>query len=149
MKTTFKLLKKVAIAFCCVACLLLASAPLSAQGKPKKPSSMPWEDTVYDPGELTKAPEFPGGINGLYSFVGKTYKVPKMPGNMSEKVIIRFIVEPDGTLSNYEILKDPGYGTGEEAVRTMKLSPKWQPGELNTKPVRVQYSMPILIKNKA
>ena len=147
MKTTTKLLKKVAVAFTCAACLLSTSATLSAQAKPKKPSSMSWEDTVYDSSELTKAPEFPGGINGLYSFIGKTYRVPKIPGNMSEKVIIRFIVEPDGTLSNYEIVKDAGYGTGKEAIRTMKLSPKWQPGELNTKPVRVKCSMPILIKN--
>jgi N-formylglutamate amidohydrolase len=44
-----------------------------------------------------------------------------------------------------EILKDMGYGTGEEAIRVLKLSPNWIPGTVDGKPARVEYSLPIQI----
>ena len=44
-------------------------------------------------------------------------------------------------------MRDIGYGTGEEAIRVMKLSPKWIPGKQDGKPVRVLYSLPISIKS--
>jgi len=52
-------------------------------------------------------------------------------------------VERDGALSSFKILRDLGYGTGEEAINLLKKSPKWKPGLIKGEPVRVSYSLPI------
>jgi hypothetical protein len=90
-------------------------------------------------------PEFPGGMNEFYKFMGANYKIPtELKGN--GRVSIKFMVEKDGSLSEFEILRDMGFGTGEEAIRVLKLSPKWIPGKDKDKPVRVQYSLPITLQ---
>lgn len=94
--------------------------------------------------EITQ-PYFPGGMNEFYKFVGANYKIPaELKGN--GRVYIKFMVEKDGSLSEFEILRDMGFGTGEEAIRVLKLSPKWIPGKDKDKPVRVQYSLPITLQ---
>ncbi|CAM4038234.1 M56 family metallopeptidase [Flavobacterium antarcticum] len=95
--------------------------------------------------EAEKKPDFPGGMMAFYDFVGKNFKVPE--AKVSGKVFIQFIIEADGSLSNFEVLRDIGYGTGEEAVRVMKLSPKWIPGEKDGQKVSVQYNLPISIQS--
>ncbi|PWA11253.1 energy transducer TonB [Flavobacterium laiguense] len=67
---------------------------------------------------------------------------------MNGKVYITFVVEKDGSLSEFKILRDVGYGTGDEAIRVMKLCPKWIPGKIDGKPVRVLYSLPITIQQE-
>jgi protein TonB len=56
-----------------------------------------------------------------------------------------FVVEKDGSLTNIIVIRDIGYGTGKEAIRVLKTSPKWISGKQNGKPVRVHYSIPIPI----
>lgn len=60
---------------------------------------------------------------------------------------MEFIVEKDGILSEFKIVKDLGYGIGNEAIRVLKLSPAWTPGSENGKPVRVLYRLPITIQD--
>ncbi|WP_235891772.1 M56 family metallopeptidase [Flavobacterium gawalongense] len=61
-------------------------------------------------------PEFPGGMLAFYKFVGSNFKTPSgLKGN--GKVYITFMIEKDGSLSEFEILRDMGFGTGEEAIR--------------------------------
>jgi beta-lactamase regulating signal transducer with metallopeptidase domain len=91
-------------------------------------------------------PEFPGGIEKFYQFVGQNYKIPSQP-NLEGKIYLTFIVEKDGSLSHIKKLRDIGYGTGEEAIRVLKLCPKWIPAKINNKPVRVEYSLPITIRS--
>lgn len=98
------------------------------------------------PDEIPTSPMFPGGIDLFYDFVGKNYKMPEVK-DLNGRVYISFAVNSDGSLDEFKILRDIGHGTGEEAIRILKLSPKWIPGELNGKPVRVQYSLPISIKS--
>ena len=64
------------------------------------------------------------------------------------KLLVTFIVEKDGSLSNIKINKDLGYGMGDEAIRVLKLSPKWTPGKVNHKLARVEYSLPITIQTE-
>jgi hypothetical protein len=90
-------------------------------------------------------PTFPGGMEAFYKFVAENYKTPSQP-NLKGKVYLTFIVEKDGSLSEFNILRDIGYGTGEEAVRVIKQSPKWIPGTVDNKPARVLYSLPITIQ---
>ncbi len=92
-------------------------------------------------------PDFPGGMQGFHNFILQNYKVPNVP-NLSGKVLMQFVVEKDGSLSDIKILKDIGHGTGEEAARVLKNSPKWKPGLHEGKQVRVLYSLPISINTK-
>jgi hypothetical protein len=99
-------------------------------------------DYIYN--AVEKRPEFPGGIQAFYDFVAKNYKMPDVK-DLKGKIFIQFIVEKDGSLSEIETMRDIGHGTGEEAVRVLKLSPNWVPGELDGEKVRVQYSLPISV----
>jgi hypothetical protein len=56
------------------------------------------------------------------------------------------MVEKDGSLSEFEILKDIGFGTADEVIRVLKLSPKWTPGKEKNEIVRVKYSLPIQVE---
>ncbi|MET0946721.1 MAG: M56 family metallopeptidase [Flavobacterium sp.] len=94
-------------------------------------------------------PEFPGGILEFYKLVGQNYRIPEelSKNKTNGKVYLQFIIEKDGSLSEITILRDKlGYGAGEEAVRVLKLSPKWIPASDKGKPVRVMYSLPITIQ---
>lgn len=96
--------------------------------------------------EISEKPTFPGGIEKFYQFVGSNFNTPSQP-NLKGKVYITFIIEKDGSLSDFKILRDIGYGTGDEAIRVLKLSPKWIPGKIDGNPVKVMYSLPITIQS--
>jgi beta-lactamase regulating signal transducer with metallopeptidase domain len=109
----------------------------------------PNQKSVYNSAEIDKAPGFIGGIQAFYKFIGENYKISDeaSKNKVNGKVFITFIVEKDGSLSNLKILRDIGFGTGEEAVRVLSISPKWNPGEINNEPVSVQYSLPITVRS--
>jgi len=90
-------------------------------------------------------PSFPGGEQGFGKFLGDNIRYPSEAKrkNVTGRAFVQFIVETDGSLSNFTVPRDPGEGLGDEAVRVLKLSPNWKPGMQNGKPVRVQYTVPI------
>ena len=94
---------------------------------------------------LENPPKFPGGINDFYKFLADNIKYPEdaVKENIEGNVFVSFIVEKDGSLNDIKIDRSLGYGTDEEAVRILKLSPKWNPGIQNGKTVRVKYNLPI------
>lgn len=104
-------------------------------------------DIIVNP--IGKEPEFPGGITAFYKFIGANFKTPaEAAANKIEgKAYLEFMVEKDGSLSEFKIVKDLGYGIGDEVIRVLKLSPTWTPGSENGKPVRVLYSLPVTIEN--
>lgn len=95
-----------------------------------------------------KEPQFPGGIEKFYMFMGQNFKIPQefSKQKIDGKLALQFMVEKDGSLSKFKVVKDLGYGSAEEAIRVLKLSPKWIPASENGKPVRVMYSLPIMIQ---
>jgi TonB family protein len=101
--------------------------------------------------EVEHVPNYPGGVNKFYKFLQQNIKYPAEARNkkIEGKVFVSFIVEKDGSLSNLKVLRDPGAGCGAEAVRVMKLSPKWNAGVQNGHKVRVQYTLPISFTLKA
>jgi beta-lactamase regulating signal transducer with metallopeptidase domain len=103
------------------------------------------EVQALQPDEVPSQPEFPGGMEAFYEFFGKEYKIPE-DFTGEGKLVIAFVVEADGSLSDLKIKKDEGFKTGEEAIRVLKKSPKWYPGLVKNKAVRVQYHLPISIK---
>ena len=100
-------------------------------------------DKVYTATE--KTPEPVGGYTELYKFMAATIRYPKEmhDKNVQGMVMVQFIVETDGSLSNIKAIRGPGYGAEEESVRVMGLSPKWIPGEQGGKVVRVQFTLPV------
>lgn len=90
-------------------------------------------------------PTFEGGIQNFYKFVAKNIKYPNQAKRMGVegKVFIQFVVEKDGTLSSIQSVKGIGAGCEEEAIRVMKLVPKFKPGKQGDVRVRVQMVVPI------
>ena len=116
----------------------------SLQETTKESIPPPSNDVVFNVAGITEKPEFPGGMEKFYKFVANNFQTPTV-SNLKGKVYVIFIVEKDGSLTNTQILRDIGHGTGEEALRVIKLSPKWIPAQKDGVPVRVQYSLPITI----
>lgn len=90
-------------------------------------------------------PEFPGGMDSLMAFLARNIVYPKTAkeNGIHGKVFLTFCVEKDGSISNIKVLRDIGGGCGAEAVRVVKMMPKWTPGKQRGKAVRVQYNLPI------
>ena len=82
----------------------------------------------------------------FYKFIGKNFKVPNEEGLVG-KIFVTFVVEKNGSLSDIKVIRDMGYGTGKEAIRVLRRSPKWNAGEMNGKKVRVLYSLPIPVNS--
>jgi len=96
---------------------------------------------------LDKLPEFPGGINKFYTFVGNNFEKPEIEGEQTISVYVAFVIEEDGSMSNIKVTRDPGYGLGKEAVRVLKsLKTKWVPGMISGHPVRTSYYLPITVR---
>ena len=104
------------------------------------------DNTVYNTAGIEVKPEYPGGIEKFYAFVQKNYQMPDEEG-LKGKVYVTFVVEKDGSLTDIKVLRDIGYGTGKEAIRVLKSTPKWNPGEQNGKKVRCTYSLPISLQS--
>ena len=92
-----------------------------------------------------KPPVFQGGMEKFYKYLAANCKYPAeaIKNNIQGKVLLSFIVEKDGTISEVKVVKSLGSGTDEEAVRLLENSPKWKPATSGNKPVRVQYDVPI------
>lgn len=93
-------------------------------------------------------PQPQGGMAGFGKYIQNNYKVPEAAassGNSGGRVTVSFVVEKDGRLTDIKILRDLGYGTGEEAKRVLQKMPPWKPGIQNGRPVRVAYTLPIAI----
>ncbi|CAM3922879.1 MULTISPECIES: energy transducer TonB [Flavobacterium] len=104
------------------------------------------DNQIYNTAGIEVKPDFPGGIDKFYKFVGNNYQTPEEEG-LKGKVYVTFVVEKDGSLTDIKVIRDIGYGTGKEAIRVLKKCPKWTPGEQNGKKVRVLYSLPITIQS--
>ena len=108
------------------------------------------KNKVYNAAGLDKLPEYPGGMEAFRSYIGKNYIVPDVDKDMSAKIFVSFIVEKDGSMTSIKVLRDPGYGMGDEAVRVIKtIDKKWTPGEYKGEKVRANYTLPIAINVKA
>lgn len=92
-------------------------------------------------------PTFQGGdVNKFRTWVLKHLQYPEIAAEngISGRVFIRFVVEPDGTVDNVEVVRGVDPALDAEAVRVVKSSPKWSPGKQRGKPVRVAYTFPIV-----
>ena len=121
---------------------ILFTVNTTATAQNKKTSN----DKVFE--KVEDMPEFPGGEQAMMDFVAKNVQYPKeaMEKEISGRVLVGFIVEKDGSISETEIVKGIGGGCDEEAVRVVKAMPKWKPGKQKGKPVRVHFMLPLTFK---
>lgn len=107
-------------------------------------------DTTRGPilNKVERYPEFPGGLEAFGKFLGDNIHYPAVDkANKTEgRVIVTFVVETNGALSNIRVVRTPTQAMGEEAVRVLSLSPAWKPGFQDGKFVRVAYTVPISFK---
>lgn len=92
-------------------------------------------------------PSFQGGdLNKFRDFVNKNLKYPEIAAEngIQGRVILSFVVEANGTLSNVRVLRGVDPAIDKEAIRVVESSPKWSPGQQRGKPVRVSFNMPII-----
>lgn len=103
------------------------------------------ENELYSFVALKNPPKFPGGLPKFYKFLSDNLKYPAAARakNIKGNVFASFVIEKDGSLGDIKILRGLGSGTDEEALRVLKLCPKWHPSTLNGKLVRTQYNVPI------
>lgn len=92
-------------------------------------------------------PQFPGGNKKLYEFITANYKTPDVK-DLIGRVFVQFTVETDGSLTDIQSLRDIGFGSGEEAVRVMKICPKWIPAKRKGETVSIRYTLPIPVSYK-
>ncbi len=107
----------------------------------------PNQNSIYNSAGISVKPEFPGGIDAFNKYIAKNYIVPNEAKGTKGKVYVTFVIEIDGSVSNIRVLREIGFGTAEEAVRVLKQSPKWIPGQQKGLIVRSTYSLPISIPN--
>lgn len=110
------------------------------------PENNPTEDKqerVFDVVEVM--PQYPGGIPQMMKFISSNIKYPKdaIKKGMQGAVVVQFVVEPDGSVSNVHVVRSVFPSLDTEAVRMVKAMPKWSPGMQNGKPVRVRFNVPI------
>ena len=105
--------------------------------------------TEEDPNKIftsvEQQPVFPGGLEAFYKYLQKNVKYPAVAreNNTQGRVIVNFVCEKDGSLTDIKVVRGIGDGCDEEAIRVLKASPKWSPGIQNGRPVRCSYTVPI------
>lgn len=105
------------------------------------------DTTIYT--IVEEMPKFPGGEAEMMKFIQKNLIYPKteLDGGFGGTIYISFVVNKDGNVSNFKIIKPSSIykAYDNEALRVVKLMPKWEPGKNNGKVVRVRYNLPIRI----
>ena len=93
-------------------------------------------------------PEYPGGRDAFDRYLQRSVKYSEeaKKNGVDGKVILSFIVEKDGRLTDIKVRRDLGFGTGEEVMRVLKASQKWKPGMQNGRTVRAYYTLHLTIE---
>lgn len=105
------------------------------------------DDDIFD--VVEEMPVFPGGQTGLMEFIAKNlrYPVKAQKEGIQGRVIARFIVEKDGSVSNLAVARRSASSELDaEAIRVLSTMPKWTPGKQRGKEVRVKYTVPIAFR---
>ena len=132
--------KLILLSLMAVLCLMTASAQKTVVSQSKQ--------NVYD--MVEQMPEFPGGMPAMIDFLQANLKYPEdaIKQNVGGRVLVMFVVEPDGSLSNVEVARKVFPSLDAEAIRVVKTMPKWKPGKEKGKPVRVNFTLPVVFSHK-
>ena len=97
---------------------------------------------------IERLPEFPGGMVEFMKWLTKnlSYPVIAQQQKIQGKVLVSFIINKDGTISNPKVVKSVSPELDREALRVIRIMPKWKPGEDHGKPCRTYFCIPVVFK---
>lgn len=127
------------------------------QDKPLPPPNIPLgnknvqadeevDQTVFE--IVEEQPEFPGGMEGFMKYLSKNINYPEsaVDNGIQGKVMVRFVVERDGSATQVEIMKGVDPALDKESIRVVKAMPKWKPGKQQGKTVRTRFIVPVVFR---
>ena len=132
--------KLILMSLMAVCCLVTASAQKTVVSQKNQ--------KVYDVAE--QMPEYPGGMPAMFEFLMNNMQYPKdaEKQKVEGRVLVMFVVETDGSISDVKVAKKTFPSLDAEAVRVVQSMPKWTPGRDKGKVVRVQYTLPVSFRLK-
>lgn len=101
---------------------------------------------VYD--TVDQMPEYPGGMQAMIEFLQTSMKYPEDAAKqkVEGRVMVQFVVETDGSVSDVHVAKQVFPSLDAEAIRVVQAMPKWTPGKNGGQVVRVKYNLPIVFR---
>lgn len=98
---------------------------------------------IFD--KVEQMPSFPGGNNALLRYLNNNVCYPSVAvdNGLQGKVVVSFVVERDGSITDIKVVQSVAPSLDEEAVRVIRSMPRWQAGIQDGKPVRVKYNLPV------
>lgn len=119
----------------------------SVKAQTPKPASHSQADDIYTVVEVMPRPECGWTAFEEYLRTNLRYPEAALKEQKQGQVVVQFLVNTDGSLSDFKVVKGIGYGCDEEAIRLIKEGTKWTGGKLKGEPVRIRYLMKIPFKN--
>ena len=121
-----------------VCCLMTANAQKTVVSQTNQ--------KVYD--EVEQMPEYPGGIPAMIEFLQTNINYPEdaVKQKVEGRVMVQFVVETDGSVSDVHVAKQVFPSLDAEAIRVVQAMPKWMPGREKGRVVRVKYNLPIVFR---
>lgn len=97
---------------------------------------------------VEEMPSFPGGQGALMAFLSSNIKYPVVAqeNGVQGRVIVGFVVEKDGSITDVKVMRSVDPSLDREAQRVVKAMPKWKPGKQNGSAVRVKYTVPVVFR---
>lgn len=120
---------------------------IAVAAPPPPPAPKPEVATkVFD--VVEEMPSFPGGQGALMSYLNSNVKYPVVAqeNGVQGRVIISFVVERDGSISDVKVARSVDPSLDREAQRVVKSMPRWTPGKQNGQTVRVKYTVPVVFR---
>lgn len=114
---------------------------------PVEEEEEPEENVIFE--VVEEQPEFPnGGMSGLMQYLSKNIKYPPIAqeNGTQGRVIVQFVVNRDGSIVDAKVMRGVDPYLDKEALRVIKMMPKWSPGKQRNKPVRVKYTVPVMFR---
>lgn len=114
----------------------------------KKEQNESESNKIFNGDDVDQQPSFPGGTNAFNTFIASNLKYPvwAQEEGIQGRVVVKFIVEKDGSISNVEVDRSVSPSLDNEAMRVIKNMPKWIPGQINGKAVKVECSYPFVFR---
>ena len=123
--------------------MLLSVAMLTANNVIAAEPASP-EPKVYD--MVEKMPSFPGGSEALKEYLKKNTRYPNPDACIQGRVVVVFVVDEKGNLSDVKVARSMEPSLDAEAVRVVKSMPRWNPGIEKGKAVKVRYTLPVTFR---
>ena len=126
---------------------LQQESPQFRQQNPPPPNRHSSDNSkVYD--VVEEMPQYPGGPSALFEYLSQNIKYPSVAeeNGVQGRVLVTFVVERDGTITDVRVVKSVDPSLDKEAQRVVNSMPRWIPGKQNGSPVRVKYTVPVTFK---